>query len=84
MTVCGEKVSGICIMGKCPHFKRCCPIVWDKYPYKSQTNFQRITASPEALAEFICAEMDCAFCVGYGGCDGNKDTLVKWLKEKHH
>lgn len=48
-----------------------------------QTNFQRITQNEETLAEFICADMDCAYCVGYGGCDGNKDSLVEWLKQPH-
>ena len=33
MTVCGEKVSGVCVVGKCQHFKRCCPTVWDKYGF---------------------------------------------------
>ena len=39
MTVCGEKVTGVCAVGKCPHFKRCCPAVWDKYgKIKPKTN----------------------------------------------
>ena len=39
MTVCGEKVTGVCVVGKCPHFKRCCPVVWDKYgKIKPKTN----------------------------------------------
>ena len=39
MTVCGEKVTGVCVVGKCPHFKRCHPIVWDKYgKIKPKTN----------------------------------------------
>lgn len=39
MTVCGEKVTGVCVAGKCPYFKRCCPVVWDKYgKIKPKTN----------------------------------------------
>lgn len=39
MTVCGEKVSGVCVAAKCPYFKRCHPVVWDKYgKIKPQTN----------------------------------------------
>ena len=55
MTVCGEKVTGVCVMGKCPHFKRCCPVVWDKYgKIKPKTNEEWLrTATTEQLAEFI-------------------------------
>ncbi len=31
MTVCGiSKADGVCVMGKCPYIKKCCPVVWDK------------------------------------------------------
>ena len=33
MTVCGEKVTDVCAVGKCPYLKRCCPVVWDKYGF---------------------------------------------------
>ena len=68
MTVCGNKLTGVCAMGKCPHFERCCPTVWDKSPYKPQTNFDRITASEEVLAEFIVDAM-----IVY---DGNRHIFV--------
>ena len=55
MTVCGEKVTGVCVMGKCPHIKRCCSVVWDKYgKIKPQTNEEwRKTCSEEEFAEAL-------------------------------
>ena len=67
-----------------------------KIENQKQTNFQRITASPEALAHWVCEHVD--FCDG--GCShcpvqekclydadgaGNRDTeelLVDWLKQE--
>ena len=55
MTVCGNKVSGVCAVGKCPHFKRCCPVVLDKYgKIKLKTNEEWFTnLSTEEKAEFM-------------------------------
>lgn len=55
MTVCGEKVTGVCVIGKCPHIKRCCPVVWDKYgKIKPKTNEEWFcNLSTEEKARFI-------------------------------
>ncbi len=34
MTVCGNKMTGVCVMGKCPYIKACNGTVWDKSPSK--------------------------------------------------
>jgi len=54
-----------------------------------QTNFQRITASPEALASFIidklqyCKRPVCPICPVWKKCDGvSKDAFVEWLKQE--
>ena len=65
---------------------------WYKDKLKKQTNFQRITASEEALAEFIsdivydCADVDsdedgkqCYVCP-MNWC--SKDKVLKWLKQE--
>jgi hypothetical protein len=56
---------------------------------KKQSNFQRIAASPEALAEFIidklqyCKRPVCPICPVWKKCDGvSKDAFVKWLKQE--
>ena len=56
---------------------------------EKQTNFSRITASPEALAEFIidklqyCKRPVCPICPVWKKCDGvSKDAFVKWLKQE--
>ena len=53
------------------------------------TNFESITASPEALAEFIidklqyCKRPVCPICPVWKKCDGvSKDAFVKWLKQE--
>ena len=49
-------------------------------PHK-QTNFDRITASPEALAEYI----NCKGCHHYhedDGCSDCKAGRIAWLKEE--
>ena len=58
-------------------------------PREIKTNFQRITASPEALAEFIidklqyCKRPVCPICPVWKKCDGvSKDAFVKWLKQE--
>ena len=59
MTVCGEKVTGVCVMGKCPHFKRCHPVVWDKYgKIKPKTNEEWFNSlSTEEKAKYIAKSM---------------------------
>ena len=54
-----------------------------------QTNFAHITASPEALAEFIidklqyCKRPVCPICPVWKKCDGvSKEAFVKWLKRE--
>ena len=51
--------------------------------YSPLTNFQRITASPEALAEFIAEDREwChhAICIDCDGC--TKEGVLKWLKQE--
>ena len=57
--------------------------------HERQTNFQRITSSPEALAEFIidklqyCKRPVCPICPVWKKCDGvSKEAFVKWLKQE--
>ena len=80
-----------CFRIKCDNCKfalECVDYGWDgckkftPMPKQPQTNFQRITQNEKTLEEFICADMDCAYCVGYGGCERNKDSLVAWLKRE--
>lgn len=56
-----------------------------------QTNFDRITSSPETLAEFIidklqyCKRPVCPICPVWKKCDGaSKEAFVEWLREEHH
>ena len=58
-------------------------------PHKIVTNFDRITASPEALAEFIidklqyCKRPVCPICPVWKKCDGvSKDAFAEWLNEE--
>lgn len=55
MTVCGKKVTGVCVAAKCPHFKRCHPIVWDKYgKIKPKTNEEWIKSlDTEGLVDYL-------------------------------
>ena len=76
MTVCGEKVTGVCVLGKCPHFKRCCPAVWDKYgKIKPKTNEEWFCGlSTEEKAEWLYY---------HSGAMSSKGDWEDWLKEKH-
>ena len=56
-----------------------------------QTNFERITSNPEALADFItelantCAkEFSCEDCPmgDYCACDNTSDNALAWLKQE--
>ena len=63
-------------------------------PREIKTNFQRITASPEALAEFIGNVLDCCS-DEFGVCKrcpldktctadkGFKQSALEWLKQPH-
>lgn len=57
--------------------------------FEKQTNFDRITKTPEALAEFIidklqyCKRPVCPICPVWKKCDGvSKEAFVKWLKQE--
>ena len=92
MTVCGIKhADGVCVMGECPHIKRCCPVVGDKSG-KPMTNKEYYTATDEELAIFLartCQDL-LASVVEDGGSVPNeyieedREFWLKWLKEIHH
>ena len=83
-------------MGQCPHFKKCCPVVWDKRG-EPMTNEEWFTSmSTEEKAEFAMRVFKiCAWCLDGGSpneCPFNeflhcpaesKENMVKWLKEIH-
>ena len=91
MTVCGEKVTGVCVAGKCPHFKRCHPIVWDKYgKIKPKTNEEWLKSlDTEGLVDYL-------YEVHKGGNSVERQMWIEkhkervkmqfrgWLKEIHH
>jgi len=91
MTVCGEKVTGVCVAAKCSHFKCCCPVVWDKYgKIEPQTNEEwRKTCSAEEFADFLAGVAHAgAYEVRNCNTNGmlqtqNTDFWLTWLKEKH-
>lgn len=81
MTVCGEKVTGVCVAGKCPHIKRCCPVVWDKYgKIEPMTNEKWFCGlSTEEKAKVLRRKT-------YGNSEDNEiveQGWVNWLKAKH-
>ena len=84
MTVCGEKVTGVCVIGKCQHIKRCCPVVWDKYgKIKPKTNEEWLRqCTTEQLAEFLTKVIldDKRFRMTMVG--GVNETKL-WLKQPH-
>lgn len=96
MTVCGIKhADGVCVMGECPHFKKCCPVVWDKSgePMTNEEWFCQL--STEEKAEFLKKIIQsCGWCLDGGNppycllsgnkCFFNGDDFVEWLKEIHH
>ena len=98
MTVCGEKVTGVCVAAKCPHFKRCCPVVWDKYgKSKPQTNEEwRKTCSAEEFTEWITDKINAKLRMALHDAElypddineneymENEDEWVEWLKQPHH
>ena len=99
MTVCGIKqADGVCVMGECPHIKRCCPVVWDKSGVPMTNEEWFASLSTEEKAKFIFWQH---FDV-YGktlyelmvnaskGVSRDKQAeviigaVVEWLKEKHN
>lgn len=68
MTLCGEKVTGVCVLGKCPHFKRCHPVVWDKYgkikPLTNEEWFCGLSTEEKAKFLFEHGVIGCQFCKG--------------------
>lgn len=85
MTVCGEKVTGVCVAEKCQHFKRCCPTVWDKYgKIKPLTNEEWIkSANTEQLAEAITDFIKRMANAEEVELNTNKVAWVRWLKQPH-
>ena len=86
MTVCGEKVTGVCIAAKCPHFKRCCPAVWDKYgKIKPKTKEEWLrSATFEELAGAIYEWYSQGYIEGKHGKQLSSVTrVVEWLKQPH-
>ena len=86
MTVCGEKVTGVCVVGKCPHFKRCHPIVWDKYgKIKPKTNeewFCQLPTEEKArwlYDHYVNARAD----EYYGRQEKTLSEYQKWLVSVH-
>ena len=86
MTVCGiAKADGVCVMGKCPYFKKCCPAVWDKSG-EPQTNEEWFCGlSTEEKAKFfdkICYS-------AWGDINSRFRDMadytdwIEWLKEEH-
>lgn len=77
MTVCGIKhADGVCVMGECPHFKRCCPVVWDKSgkPLTNEEWFCNLDTEDKAR------EISDMTAQGYW----SEELVEKWLKEIHH
>ena len=94
MTVCGNKATGVCVMGKCPYFKLCNKVVWDKTPHKQPTNFQRITQDEDTLARwldstFYTCDAGCSHCALKEKClseeKGYQGSAMwrEWLKQEH-
>ena len=80
MTVCGiQHADGICVMGKCPYVKKCCPAVWDKSG-EPQTNEEWFCQlSTEEKAKVLRRKT-------YGNGEENEreeQGWVNWLKVKH-
>ena len=97
MTVCGIKqADGVCVMGKCPYVKLCCPAVWDKSGKVEQTNEEYLkSCTTEQLAELLANTFDlcgagCHHCflanvcltkAKNGNCLTQEQMIVEWLKQ---
>ena len=85
MTVCGIKhADGVCVMGKCPYVKKCCPAVWDKSG-EPMTNEEYLrTANVNDMARCIATKLLELARHEYGIYDVvDYATIFEWLKEKH-
>ena len=85
MTVCGiEHADGVCVMGKCPHIKKCCPAVWDKSG-KPMTNEEWLRqASTEDVAKWFgnWHSFSCVFCKHWrNGCVYNHNQVRCAIEE---
>lgn len=71
-------------MGECPHFKKCCPVVWDKSG-KPMTNEENLrSCSADELAGAIYEWYTLGYTRGKNGKKLNSVTeIVEWLKEIH-
>ena len=81
MTVCGIKhADGVCVMGKCPYIKNCCPVVWDKRKSEPMTNEEWFCSlSTEEKAKVLRRKT-------YGNGEDNEREeygWVSWLQAKH-
>ena len=75
MTVCGIKqADGVCVMGECPHFKKCCPVVWDKSGEPMTNEEWFCSLSTTEKAEFLSTMAKKAESISWWD---------DWLKEKH-
>ncbi len=94
MTVCGNKLTGVCVMGGCPYIKACNSTVWDKSPHKRMSNEEWLrTCSTEELVKAISLMTVSCFICGRDGveyrrcyfrknCTGPKE-IEEWLQEEH-
>lgn len=83
MTVCGiQHADGVCVMGKCPYIKNCCPVVWDKRKSEPMTEEEYMrSCSTEELANWLLG-FAFNFCFTMNEEEDIKNA-IKFLKEKH-
>ncbi len=83
MTVCGNKISGVCVMGKCPYVKICSPAEWDKG--EPMTNEEYIhSLNTEQFAWLISVIVGNAIAKHDNGIDDDIKTeyWIDWLKRE--
>ncbi len=88
MTVCGNKISGVCVMGKCQYVKVCSPAEWDKGEPMTNEEYIR-SCTTEELAEVV---NELVFGIefrthikkmGYINMHSYKTEIAEWLQEEH-
>lgn len=89
MTVCGIKhADGVCVMGECPYFKCCCPIVWDKYgKSEPQTNEGWLRQANKEEMEHTLTMLimkDRFFADKEFAYVSIRFEVHRWLKERHN
>lgn len=91
MTVCGiQHADGVCVMGKCPYVKMCCPAVWDKRKSEPMTNenwFISLSTEEKVSALLMLHEkVRQRMRTDIGGENSfyKGDYYRDWLKEKHN